>query len=283
MRLLHLGPESRVSANPGTARKRVSNRHRAAPEILGLDHVYLSVADFARSEVFYDRVMKRLGFKKGTFPIGGEPHCHYFNRNLQISIRPARSADPATTTHRRAASRFSSSELRGGRRRSTTPAVAVASRWKGRVWPEYAPDYYAVFFSDPDGMRFEVMNYRKGRKTVRRVWNELEGFVNPMGRLQRKRAKAREVDAESNPVLPSPVQLREREAWRGACCFFSKRRDTRVRVQESMAGAGKFSWILSGGDKERNPMPSPLPHQRTPDSLRRSQSCKTVRLQPPLP
>jgi glyoxylase I family protein len=191
MRLLHLGPESRVRANPGT-RKRVSNRHRAAPEILGLDHVYLSVADFARSEVFYDRVMKRLGFKKGTFPIGGEPHCHYFNRNLQISIRPARSAGSRHDSYApglhhlcfRVANNAAVDEVA----RLLRP---LGIEMEGpRLWPEYAPDYYAVFFSDPDGMRFEVMNYRKGRKTVRRVWNELEGFVNPMGRLQRKRAKA---------------------------------------------------------------------------------------------
>jgi hypothetical protein len=30
-----------------------------------------------------------------------------------------------------------------------------------------ACDYYALFFSDPDGIRFEVMNHIKRRKTVR--------------------------------------------------------------------------------------------------------------------
>ena len=63
----------------------------APPELAGVDHIYLAVGDFDRSRLFYDRVMRTLGFKKGTFPIAGEPHCHYFNRNLQISIRPARS------------------------------------------------------------------------------------------------------------------------------------------------------------------------------------------------
>ena len=45
------------------------------PEILGVDHTYLSVADFERSRVFYDRLMKSLGFKKGTFTIGGDTHA----------------------------------------------------------------------------------------------------------------------------------------------------------------------------------------------------------------
>ncbi|MGO9603387.1 MAG: hypothetical protein ACLQAT_08305 [Candidatus Binataceae bacterium] len=59
-----------------------------------------------------------------------------------------------------------------------------------RLWPEYAPDYYAIFFSDPDEIRFEIMNYRKGRKTVRKLWSELQGFVNPLDRLMRKRFKS---------------------------------------------------------------------------------------------
>ena len=57
-----------------------------------------------------------------------------------------------------------------------------------RLWPEYSPDYYAVFFNDPDGIRLEVMNYLKRRKLVRRAWNELEGFINPLDRLMRRRA-----------------------------------------------------------------------------------------------
>jgi catechol 2,3-dioxygenase-like lactoylglutathione lyase family enzyme len=52
-------------------------------EVLGLDHLYLTVSDFERSEAFYDAVMKALGFRKGDASIGGEPHAHYFNPRLQ--------------------------------------------------------------------------------------------------------------------------------------------------------------------------------------------------------
>src|SRR5881397_461790 len=61
-------------------------------EVIGLDHIYVSVSDFARSEAFYDRVMGTLGFRKGDKPIGGDRHAHYFNRSLQYTIRPARNA-----------------------------------------------------------------------------------------------------------------------------------------------------------------------------------------------
>src|SRR5213593_1892377 len=61
-------------------------------EVIGLDHIYVSVSDFARSEAFYDRVMGALGFRKGDKRIGGDRHAHYFNRSLQYTIRPARNA-----------------------------------------------------------------------------------------------------------------------------------------------------------------------------------------------
>ena len=35
---------------------------------------------------------------------------------------------------------------------------------RDRLYPEYAPDYYATFFSDPDGIRLEITNYRQERR-----------------------------------------------------------------------------------------------------------------------
>jgi hypothetical protein len=33
-----------------------------------------------------------------------------------------------------------------------------------QLYPEYASDYYASFFSDPDGIRLELTNYRQERR-----------------------------------------------------------------------------------------------------------------------
>jgi len=164
----------------------------SAPELLGVDHVYLTVGDFERSVAFYDRLMKALGFKKGTSPIRGESHAHYYNRNFQISIRPAHGAASynsyAPGMHHlslRVADVKQVDEIARRLRRLKVPIEGP------RRWPEYAADYYAVFFADPDGIRFEVMNFRKGRKLVRKLWNDLEGFVNPLDRLARKRSRKR--------------------------------------------------------------------------------------------
>jgi glyoxylase I family protein len=161
----------------------------APPEILGVDHIYLSVADFEQSRVFYDRLMKSLGFKKGNFPVGGESHCHYYNRSFQITIRPARGRGSKHNSYSpglhhlclRVANRAAVDNVA---RRLRAMGIAIDGPL---LWPEYSPDYYAVFFSDPDGIRLEVMNHIERRKTVRRLWNQLEGFTNPLDRMTRKR------------------------------------------------------------------------------------------------
>jgi hypothetical protein len=42
-----------------------------------------------------------------------------------------------------------------------------------RLYPEYAPDYYATFFNDPDGLRLEVTNYRTERRLRHDEWDKL--------------------------------------------------------------------------------------------------------------
>jgi glyoxylase I family protein len=45
-----------------------------------------------------------------------------------------------------------------------------------RYYPEYAPDYYATFFEDPDGVRLEVMNFREIRCKVMYDWEARAGL-----------------------------------------------------------------------------------------------------------
>jgi glyoxylase I family protein len=150
-------------------------------ELTGIDHIYVAVSDLARSVAFYDPVMRLLGFRKGTKAIAGEPHVHYFNRDTQYTLRQARSRgahDPyapglhhlcfrvATTAEVEVAAR----ELRGLGVEATAPVL----------YPEYAPDYYATFFSDPDGLRLEIVAMRRYRQLVRDHWQELTEFEDPV-------------------------------------------------------------------------------------------------------
>lgn len=150
-------------------------------EVDGLDHLYVTVSDLAVSERFYDGVMRLLGFRKGTLPIGGEPHRHYFNRVLQYTIRPARGAgshDPyGPGLHHvclRVPDRAAVDEAYAGLRGLGIDASAP------KLYPQYAEDYYATFFSDPDAIRLEVVAMRRMRRLVREHWDELDVFEDPL-------------------------------------------------------------------------------------------------------
>ena len=64
------------------------------PEIIGIDHIFITVSDLDRSEKFYDAVMEVIGFRKGRFQIGTEKHIQYYNRHFGIVLRPARDMSP---------------------------------------------------------------------------------------------------------------------------------------------------------------------------------------------
>ena len=145
-------------------------------QITGIDHIYLTVSDLARSEAFYDRAMKTLGFRKNTFKLGGEPHVQYFNRHFGFVLRPARSNaahDPYAPGLHHFCLRVDSIEDVV----STANALRAAGIDADEAKPHaaYAPDYWATFFTDPDGMRLEVTNYRQERRDRHDHWDELSG------------------------------------------------------------------------------------------------------------
>lgn len=142
------------------------------PEIIGIDHLYIAVSDLHRSESFYDRVMiDILGFRKNAFTLGGDPHIQYFNRHFGYVLRPARTV----SAHDAYAPGLHHLCLRVN---SAAEVAEVAAELRGigidateaRLYPEYAPDYVATFFNDPDGIRLEVTNYRQERRERHDRW-----------------------------------------------------------------------------------------------------------------
>jgi glyoxylase I family protein len=149
-------------------------------DVTAVDHLYVAVRDLTRSIAFYDPVMRLLGFKKGTKAIAGEPHAHYFNRVTQYTIRPARGGDHdpyRPGLHHlcfRVATRADVDAAAAGLR-----ALGIAAS-EPALYPEYADDYYATFFSDPDGLRLEIVAHMRRRSLVRDHWDELTEFEDPM-------------------------------------------------------------------------------------------------------
>lgn len=141
-------------------------------EVIGIDHLYVAVSDLERSEVFYDRVLlEALGFRKNKFTLNGDSHVQYFNRHFGYVLRPSRT--PAA--HNSYSPGLHHFCLRVD---SVADVKAVAARLRGTgieateaaLYAEYAPDYWATFFTDPDGIRLEVTNYRLERRERHDNW-----------------------------------------------------------------------------------------------------------------
>ena len=146
------------------------------PDIVGIDHIYIAVSSLARAEAFYDRVMDVLGFRKNSFEIGGEPHVQYYNRHFGYVLRPARTSaahDSYAPGLHHLCLRVSSIEdvVEAA---TLLQAQGIAAS-EAAHHPEYAPDYWATFFTDPDGMRLEITNYRQERRERHDRWDEGAG------------------------------------------------------------------------------------------------------------
>jgi len=153
-------------------------------EVIGLDHVYLTVSDLARSEKFYDTVLGLLDFRKIDAAIGGDPHRHYFNKIMQISIRPAHGGkhNPyAPGLHHLCLQVEDNAAVGKLARLFKEAGIATTAP---AFYPQYADDYYAIFFGDPDGLRHEIVARRARRKLAVERWNELTSFLNPWAKLK---------------------------------------------------------------------------------------------------
>jgi hypothetical protein len=55
-----------------------------------------------------------------------------------------------------------------------------------RRYPDYNPDYYATFFTDPDGIRLEIVARTPYRDEVVRRWDDFRPVVNPLADLHER-------------------------------------------------------------------------------------------------
>lgn len=145
-------------------------------DVIGIDHVYIAVSDIQASEQFYDRVMtKVLGFRKNKFEIAGDPHVQYFNRHFGFVLRPSRVRsrhEPYSPgLHHFCLRVDSAAEVRTVADRLRAIGISAT---EPKLYPEYASDYVATFFQDPDGIRLEVTNYRRERRDRHDDWHQAE-------------------------------------------------------------------------------------------------------------
>lgn len=130
------------------------------PRVTGVDHLVLSVSDFARSKAFYGPLMDFLGFEimdEMENAMGWRndvTRLWIYQADEEGKTAPYRKGNPGF--HHYAWSLGSRAEVDELQQWLETHNAAIVD-----PADEYYPDYYAVFFLDPDGMKLEGMYYGK--------------------------------------------------------------------------------------------------------------------------
>ena len=144
------------------------------PRVVGIDHLVLSVGNFARSKDFYGKVLGFLGFKlKHTYP----DMAGWSNGKTLFWIAAA-DAKGKTHKYRKGDIGFHHYAFELSSRKDVDALGAfLVEHGMTVVDPPgeyYEPSYYAVYFTDPDGMKLEGMVFkpppkqrRSGKKTKR--------------------------------------------------------------------------------------------------------------------
>lgn len=132
-------------------------------EVLALDHIDLTATDLERSTRFYDLVLGALGFSRVEHP----SYVAFSNGRMNIGLRQAGDAHKATSFDRyraglhhialRAKSRADVDELHELLLEHEIPVLDAPAEY-----PQYGPDYHAVFFADPDGIKLELVHFPWG-------------------------------------------------------------------------------------------------------------------------
>jgi catechol 2,3-dioxygenase-like lactoylglutathione lyase family enzyme len=143
-----------------------------------IDHIQITVKDLASAVAFYDKFLPLLGFDpraKGHATI--EKHdfevVEYSHPRLAFAITSPRTAFRNDNVHRRKPGSLHHLAFRAGSREEVDRAYEALKALGAnivsapRLYPEYKPSgYYAVFFKDPDGIKYEIVTHDQANDTL---------------------------------------------------------------------------------------------------------------------
>jgi len=132
--------------------------------VVGIDHLVLTVSDFARSKAFYDKVLSFLGFRrKYDFAdmagwSNGKTLFWIAAADAQGKKRRYRKGDVGFHHYAfELSSRADVDELGAFLEQNGLTVLDPPGEYYGR-------NYYAVYFADPDGMKLEGMIWAPPKK-----------------------------------------------------------------------------------------------------------------------
>lgn len=136
-----------------------------------VDHIQITVRDLDRAAAFYDRLMPLLGFDlqkraRAAIPQHDFEVVEYSHPRLAFAITSPRAALRGEQVHRRRPGALHHLAFRAPSRaevdrlHDAIAGIGAEIVAAPRDYPEYVPaGYYAFFFKDPDGMKFEIVTH----------------------------------------------------------------------------------------------------------------------------
>lgn len=133
-----------------------------------IDHIQITVKDMDVAVPFYDKTLALLGFDvdRKVCATLEERELHvveYLHPLLDFAISSPRNAFADDVIHRRKPGALHHLAFKAESReevdRLHRELEAIGARIVGgpKLWPEHGPDYYAVFFKDPEGIKYEIV------------------------------------------------------------------------------------------------------------------------------
>jgi glyoxylase I family protein len=129
-----------------------------------ISHIALTVSDLERSTAFYNKVFELIGFKSVEVPESTQQAMNtrlnaWVGPGYSISIRPSK-GEFARRLHDRNAPGFNHLAFTAENRSDVEKLYEFLKQVGATIldapaeYP-YSPGYFAVYFTDPDGLKFE--------------------------------------------------------------------------------------------------------------------------------
>jgi catechol 2,3-dioxygenase-like lactoylglutathione lyase family enzyme len=138
-----------------------------------IDHIQVTVKDLVTAEAFYDKLMPILGFdiaRKGKGRVAAHDFdvVEYSHPLLIFAINSPREAFKDDTVHRRkpgalhhlAFKATSEAEVDEAYEKIKNIGAHIVN--PPQLYPQHGAHYYALFFKDPDGIKYEIVFEDRG-------------------------------------------------------------------------------------------------------------------------
>jgi glyoxylase I family protein len=130
----------------------------------GIDHLMINANRYEESVKFYSWLLPKIGYSEKHEYGGEDPVTGFSGPGGSLWLSNSAANLRTDNFHKRRVGLREIAFRADNRAQVDTVAKEVAANG-GKIldapqaYPQYAPGYYSVFFTDPDGLKLEVVTY----------------------------------------------------------------------------------------------------------------------------